>query len=90
MELTSHQQELWRAIASKSRRVTARRLFEQLCRIGVVDHTLCKVLAVRTWVDRRCDEGYGKVKAMWMAAEHFSITYELVRQYIYYYKDINV
>jgi hypothetical protein len=90
MELTRYQHGLWQVIAKRTRHISTKRLFEQLCRMGVVDNTLCKVLAVRLWVDQRCDEGYGKVKAMWMAAEHFSITYELVRQYIYYYKDINI
>ena len=64
----------------------ARKLFE----IGVVDHTLCKVLAVREHVAAGVKAGQKKIDAMWNAAEPFCCTYEYVRKCVYYYTDVNM
>ncbi len=65
---------------------TVRKLFE----IGVVDHTLCKVLAVREFVSEKVEAGDKKIDAMWRAAEHFCCSYEYVRKCVYYYTDVNM
>ena len=90
MKLTRYQKELVRIVARKYGDLPAERMVEELCRIGVIDHTLCKVLAVRQWVGEAVKAGHGKVDAMWMASEHFCATYEYVRKCMYYYMDINV
>lgn len=64
----------------------AGKLFE----IGVLDHTLCKVLAVREYVAEKVKKDVKKIDAMWEAAEHFSCSYEYVRKCIYYYTDVNI
>lgn len=61
----------------------------KLFTMGVVDHTLCKVLAVREHVASQVKDGEKKVDAMWIAAEHFCCTYEYVRKCVYYYTDVN-
>jgi hypothetical protein len=70
--------------------LSAGALVEELIRIGVVDHTRCKVLVVRRYVDELVKGGCGKVEAMWLAAEHFCATYEYVRKCMYYYTDVNI
>jgi ribosomal protein L17 len=78
-------------VAEKYGDLTPGRLVEELCRIGVIDHTLCKVLAVRRYVEELTKSGlHGKVEAMWIAAEHFCATYEYVRKCMYYYTDVNI
>jgi hypothetical protein len=90
MRLTIYQKELRRLVAQKFGRLPADRLLEELCRIGVVDHTLCKVLTVRTWVDEQLKSGHGKLEAMWLATDHFCCTFEYVRKCLYYYQDVNL
>lgn len=87
--LTRYEKEVARTIAERCEKSSTEEIVEKLCRIGVVDHTLCKVLAVRQYVDRLVAGGCQKVDAMWLAAGHFSASYEYIRKCIYYYKDIN-
>ena len=65
-------------------------LTDKLFEIGVIDHTLCKVLAVREYVTDCIQMGTKKIDAMWQASEHFCCTYEYVRKCIYYYTDVNL
>jgi hypothetical protein len=81
---------LVRAVAEKYGHLPADRLIEKLCEIGVVDHHLCKILAVRRHVDHLVRRGEGKMDAMWMASEHFCVTYEFVRKSVYYYTDVTI
>ena len=90
MKLTRYEKELARIVAERYGDFSPARLVEELCRMGVVDHTLCKVLAVRRWVEEAVKGGSGKVEAMWMAAEYFCATYEYVRKCMYYYNDVNI
>jgi ribosomal protein L17 len=91
MKLTRYQKYLARIVAEKYGDLPADRLVEELCRVGVVDHTLCKVLAVRGRVEELVKSGrHGKVEAMWIAAEQFCATYEYVRKCMYYYTDVNI
>jgi hypothetical protein len=89
MNLTRYEKELVRIIADRFPRHSPARLVEELCRMGVIDHTLCKVMAVRRWVNGAVCRGNGKVAAMHLAANHFCVTYEYVRKCMYYYKDVN-
>jgi ribosomal protein L17 len=88
--MTRYQKELAREVAHRYGHLSCVQLVEELCRIGVVDHTLCKVFAVRRYVDQLVKEGTGKVDAMWAATEQFCSTYEYVRKCMYYYTDINL
>lgn len=87
---TSYEKEFARIIAERYGEFPAERIVEELCRMGFVDHNLCKVLAVRLWVDKAIKEGNGKVDAMWMAAEYFCTTYEYVRKCMYYYTCVDL
>ena len=58
--------------------------------MGVVDHTRCKVLAIRRWVEEAVRQGSRKVDAMYQAAEEFACSYEYVRKCMYYYTDVNL
>ena len=88
--MTRYEKELARIVTQRWANVPASELIEKLCAIGVIDHTLCKVLVVRRYVDELVRTGTGKVDAMWLAAEHFCATYEYVRKCMYYYKDLNI
>ena len=88
--MTRYEKELARIVSERYGDMPAGELVAELCRIGVVDHTLCKVFAVRRYVDRLTGDGTGKVDAMWLAAEHFCATYEYIRKCMYYYKDVNI
>lgn len=90
MRLTRYEKELARIVAERCGEHPAQRIVEELCRLGVIDHTLCKVLAVRRWVEESIKEGRGKVDAMWMAADYFCATYEYIRKCMYYYTDVNI
>lgn len=90
MKLTRYEKELARIVAGRFGGRPAESIVGELCRIGVIDHTLCKVLAVRRWVEESIKAGNGKVDAMWMASDYFCVTYEYVRKCLYYYKDVNL
>jgi hypothetical protein len=90
MKLTRYQRELCNIVSRKFDSLPPNLLVEELCRMGVIDHTLCKVLAVRTWVDEQTRTGQRKVKAMNLAAEHFCASYEYVRKCMYYYQNVNL
>jgi hypothetical protein len=90
MKLTRYEKELARIVAERFPEGSSRPIVEELCRLGVIDHTLCKVLAVRRWVEEETKRGAGKVDAMWAAAEYFCATYEYVRKCMYYYTDVNL
>lgn len=87
--LTKYEKALAQLVAENYGGLPVEQIIERLCLMGVVDHTQCKVLAVRTCVDTLVRGGQGKVDAMWQAAEHFCATYEYVRKCMYYYKDVN-
>jgi hypothetical protein len=88
--MTLYEKELARIAAARWGHLPAAELIEKLCHIGVIDHTLCKILAVRRYVDEQVRCGSGKIAAMWLAAEHFCATYEYVRKCMYYYNDVNL
>ncbi|MDR0907566.1 MAG: hypothetical protein LBM63_03015 [Rikenellaceae bacterium] len=88
--MTKYQKELAREVGRRYGELPTAKLVEELCRIGVVDHTLCKVLAVRRYVEQLVKDGAGKVDAMWAATDHFCATYEYIRKCMYYYTDVNL
>ncbi len=90
MILTRYQKELARMVAEKYGKLTAAQIVAELCRADVIDHTLCKVLVVRRWVENAVRQGDGKNAAMWLAAERFCVTFEYVRRCMYYYTDVNL
>jgi len=90
MKLTRYETELARIVAERYGELSAEGVVGELCRIGVVDHTRCKVLAIRRWVEETLKGGRGKVETMWLAADYFCVTYEYVRKCMYYYRDINI
>ncbi len=87
---TRYEKEVARLVAERCQSMDIAAAVEELCRIGVVDHTLCKVLAVRIWVEEAVKSGHAKVEAMWSAADHFCATYEYVRKCMYYYTDVSI
>ena len=76
-------------IENRCEGLSPRELTEKLIRMGVVDFSRCKILAVREYVLDRIREGKGKVDVMWDAAERFACSYEYVRKCVYYYRDVN-
>jgi hypothetical protein len=89
--MTRYEKELARILVDNyGYAIPTDQLVEELFRIGVIDHTRCKVLAVRRWVEDAVKRGSGKVDAMWLAADHFCATYEYIRKCMYYYTDVNV
>ena len=89
-QLTRYQAELARVVDEKYGNLTADRIVAELCALGVIDHTLCKVIVVRRWVDEAVRLGDTKSAAMWRAADHFCATYEYIRNCMYHYTDVNI
>ncbi len=88
--VTRYQKELARLIAREYGNLSADKLIEKLYRMGVIDHSLCKVLTVRRWVDDTMKSGYRKGKAMLMASDKFCTSYDYIRKCMYYYTDVNL
>ena len=65
-------------------------MIDLLCRVGVIDSALVKVLVIREYVQELMTAGESKLNAMWRATEIFACTYEYVRKCVYYYKDIKL
>ena len=87
--MTTYQKELRRQIDAHFGQLTSAQLLDKLAEIGLLDYTLCKVLAVREFVDTLIKSGSKKIDAMWIASEKFACTYEYVRKCMYYYTDIH-
>ena len=88
--MTIYMKELVGMLDRRYGKMPAEEFAGKLFEIGVLDHTLCKVLAVREYVAARVRGDVKKIDAMWEAAEHFSCSYEYVRKCIYYYTDVNI
>lgn len=88
--MTIYIKELLAMIDKRYGKLSAIEMADKLFEIGVVDHTLCKVLAVREFVQAKVKKGEKKIDAMWGAAEHFCCTYEYIRKCVYYYTDVNL
>ena len=88
--MTRYVKELVDLIDKRYGNLSASQITDKLFEIGVVDHTLCKVLAVREFVNDKVKNGHKKIDAMWEAAEHFCCTYEYIRKCVYYYTDVNM
>ena len=88
--MTTYEKELIGLIENNYGTLDTGELMEKLIRMGVVDYSRCKVLAVREYVWELVKGGEKKINAMWMAAERFVCSYEYVRKCIYYYKEVNL
>lgn len=88
--MTIYEKELKQLIQDKCPNYNPHQVVDMLFKMGVVDYSLCKVLAVRLWVEQQVKNGQGKVDAMWYASERFGCSYEYVRKCIYYYKDVGL
>lgn len=87
--MTIYEKQLTEIIEKEYGNLSGGELIRKLLEIGVVDYTLCKVLAVREYVNGIMKTGGKKIDAMWEAAEKFSCSYEYIRKCMYYYTDIN-
>jgi hypothetical protein len=87
--MTIYQKRLHELVAARMPHADGAEIIDRLCRLGVVDTTLLKVLVIRQHVEKLMGEGESKLNAMWRATEIFACTYEYVRKCVYYYKDIN-
>lgn len=90
MKMTTYEKQLFMILGKKYPNISAENLLKKLIEIGVLDFTLCKVLAVREYVDELVRVGSKKVDAMWCASEQFGCTYEYIRKCMYYYTDVNL
>ncbi|MCC8036015.1 MAG: hypothetical protein LIO77_08830 [Rikenellaceae bacterium] len=88
--MTVYITELLAQIEARFGKLSAGELTAKLLELGIVDHTLCKVLAVRQEVARLTAGGMRRTDAMWHATEKFCCSYEYVRKCMYYYRDINL
>ncbi|MBP3425595.1 MAG: hypothetical protein J6K81_02595 [Rikenellaceae bacterium] len=88
--MTIYQRELKQQIAALHPDTSSDELLDLLFKMGVVDQTRCKVLAVRQWVEGAVRKGARKVDAMYQAADKFACSYEYVRKCMYYYTDVNM
>lgn len=88
--MTIYEKQLATLLTQKYPKLDAQQLLEKLIEIGVVDFTLCKVLAVREYVEEKMREGSKKIDAMWCASEQFGCTYEYIRKCVYYYTDVRM
>lgn len=88
--MTVYQKELFDQLDKRYGNLSPAQTASKLFELGVIDHTLCKVLAVREYVAEKTRAGEKKLEAMWQASEHFCCTYEYVRKCVYYYTDVNM
>ena len=88
--MTIYQRKLKQQIKELHPDVDSSQLLDLRFEMGVVDHTRCKVLAIRRWVEEAVRQGSRKVDTMYQAAEEFACSYEYVRKCMYYYKDVNL
>lgn len=88
--MTTYEKYLTEIVSSQFSGLTNEELLHKLIQIGVVDFTLCKVLAIREYVGDCMKNDMKKIDAMWEAAEKFACSYEYVRKCMYYYTDVNV
>lgn len=88
--MTTYERQFSKIFEAKFPALSTADILEKLSEIGVIDFTLCKVLAVRSHVDTLVKEGSKKVDAMWCAAELFGCSYEYIRKCMYYYKNVNL
>ena len=89
MPLTIYEKELIRILRTRCGELTTGQTVEKLTALGVIDSTLCKVLAVREYVRGIMETGIRKTD-LWLATERFACSYEYVRKCMYYYTDMNV
>ena len=68
--------------------ITAEQALYFLYGRGIIETTMCKIYVVRRRVDELVAEGESKLEAMWIASREFGTTFENVRKYVYYYKDV--
>ena len=87
--MTTYENQLVGMIESRCGELSAREVARKLIRMGVVDFSRCRILAVREYVRERTERGAGKTDAMWEAAERFACSYEYVRKCVYNYRDVN-
>ncbi len=85
-----YQKKLHELVRSRMPHAVGAEVVELLCKIGVIDNTLIKVLVIREYVAELMRGGETKLNAMWRTTEIFACTYEYVRKCVYYYKDINL
>ncbi len=88
--MTLYEKEFVQQFCEHYPEMAAGQVIEKLIEIGVVDFTRCKVLAIRSFIDREVKRGTGKIDALWMAAERFACSYEYARKCAYYYRDVNM
>lgn len=88
--MTIYVKEMIEMLERKYGKLSTSEFASKLFEIGVLDHTLCKVLSVREYVAALVKGGEKKIDAMWKAADHYSCSYEYVRKCIYYYTDVNI
>lgn len=88
--MTIYLKELLDCLEKRHGAVSAREMTEALLGLGLIDHTLCKAMAVRERFYDLIGQGYRKIDAMWMTSEKFCCSYEYVRKCVYYYTDINM
>ncbi len=87
--MTTYENQLMQLIEDRCGNFSPKEVAEKLIRIGVVDFSRCKILAVREYVQEQMKKGKLKVDVMWEAAERFACSYEYVRKCVYYYRDVN-
>lgn len=69
MPLTIYEKELIRILRTRCGELTTGQTVEKLVALGVIDSTLCKVLAVREHVRDIMETGIRKTNAMWLATD---------------------
>ncbi len=87
--MTTYIRTLFDQIQKKYGKLSNEALVEKLFEIGVIDHRLCKILAIREYVWAAVKKKHKKIESMQRAANHFCCTYEYVRKCMYYYNDLN-
>lgn len=89
--MTTYVKTLTGQLRERYGEMATEKFIEKIFEIGVIDHRLCKVLAIRRWVEERMrtQKTVTKISVMRAAGDHFGCTYEYVRKCMYYYIDVN-
>lgn len=90
MRLTIHEKAFVESASERLAGRSAREVIEALLRMGVINPKMCRVAVVRDCIARLRRDGERITDAMWIAAERYALSYEFVRQCVYYHKGVNM
>lgn len=86
MHPTTHQRRFAELAARRLGGLTPAETVFALMEMGVINHKMCRVAVVRDRIASLRRRGMTVTDAMWTAAEEMALSYEFVRECVYYHR----